>query len=90
MKSFIHLHLHSEYSLLDSNQKISDLVKKVKELNMPAVALTDHGNILGAVNFFNVAKRNGIKAIIGSEMHVTPAKDVALRNVEHRSAHLEG
>ena len=72
MKSFIHLHLHSEYSLLDSNQKISDLVKKVKELNMPAVALTDHGNILGAVNFFNVAKKNGIKAIIGSEMYITP------------------
>ncbi|MEN8222764.1 MAG: PHP domain-containing protein, partial [Acidobacteriota bacterium] len=72
MKSFIHLHLHSEYSLLDSNQKITDLVKKVKELNMPAVALTDHGNILGAVNFFNIAKRNGIKAIIGAEMYITP------------------
>ena len=78
MKSFIHLHLHSEYSLLDSNQKISDLIKKVKEFNMPAVALTDHGSILGAVNFFNVAKKNGIKAIIGSEMYISP-NDIAHR-----------
>ncbi len=72
MNSFIHLHLHTEYSLLDSNQKISDLVRRVKELDMPAVALTDHGNILGAVNFFKVAKKNGIKPIIGSEMYISP------------------
>ncbi len=72
MSSFIHLHLHSEYSLLDSNQKITDLIKRVKELNMPAVALTDHGNILGAVNFYNKAKKSGIKAIVGSELYVSP------------------
>ncbi len=48
------------------------MIKRIKELNMPAVALTDHGNILGAVNFFNVAKKNGVKAIIGSEMYISP------------------
>ncbi len=70
MNSFIHLHLHSEFSLLDSNQKISDLIKKTKQLNMPAVALTDHGNILGAVNFYKNATKNDIKPIIGSELYV--------------------
>ena len=72
MSSFIHLHVHSEYSLLDSNQKISDLVRKARDLSMPAVALTDHGSILGAVNFYKEAKKNGIKAIIGTELYVSP------------------
>jgi len=70
MKSHIHLHLHSEFSLLDSNLKISPLFQKIKELNMPAVALTDHGNILGAVNFYKEAKKNDIKPIIGTEMYL--------------------
>ncbi len=72
MKSFIHLHLHSEYSLLDSSLKISPLIEKVKAMNMPAVALTDHGNILGAVNFYKQARQNNIKPIIGSELYVAP------------------
>lgn len=70
MRSHIHLHLHSEFSLLDSNIKISPLFHRLKELNMPAVALTDHGNILGAVNFYKEAKKNDIKPIIGSEMYL--------------------
>ncbi len=77
-KNFIHLHLHSEYSLLDSNLKIRQMVKRAAELDMPAIALTDHGNILGAVNFYKNAIQSGIKPIIGSEMYLTPF------NIEHR------
>jgi DNA polymerase-3 subunit alpha len=72
MKSFIHLHLHSQFSLLDSSLKISDLVKKAVECKMPAIALTDHGNILGAVNFYKEARKNKIKPIIGAELYVAP------------------
>jgi DNA polymerase-3 subunit alpha len=72
MKSFIHLHLHSEYSLLDSTLKIDDLLKKALAFQMPAVALTDHGSILGAVNFYKKALQNEIKPIIGSELYLTP------------------
>lgn len=72
MKSYIHLHLHSQFSLLDSSLKVSGLVKKAVEYNMPAIALTDHGNILGAVNFYKEARRNKIKPIIGSELYVAP------------------
>jgi DNA polymerase-3 subunit alpha len=72
MKSFIHLHLHSEYSLLDSCLKINGLIKKAQECNMPALALTDHGNILGALTFYKAAKKANIKPIIGSELYVSP------------------
>lgn len=70
MKSFVHLHLHSQFSLLDSSLKIDGLLEQAKVLNMPAVALTDHGNILGAVNFYKQAKKNGIKPVIGSELYL--------------------
>ncbi len=72
MKSFIHLHVHSEYSLLDSSLKIDSLIQRAKELNMPAVALTDHGNVLGSVNFYKKARQNDIKPIIGSELYIAP------------------
>ncbi len=70
MKSFIHLHLHSEYSLLDSTLKIDDLLKKARAFQMPAVALTDHGSILGAVTFYKKALQSEIKPIIGSELYL--------------------
>ena len=70
MNSFIHLHLHSEFSLLDSNLKIPDLIAKANKLNMPAIAMTDHGNILGAVNFYKNATKKGIKPIVGSELYI--------------------
>ncbi len=70
MKNFIHLHLHSEFSLLDSNLKIPALVSRARELQMPAVALTDHGSMLGAVNFYKEARQNDIKPIIGSELYL--------------------
>ena len=72
MKSFIHLHVHSEYSLLDSTLKIDDLLKKARAFQMPAVALTDHGSILGAVNFYKKALQSEIKPIIGSELYLAP------------------
>ncbi|MFA7581631.1 MAG: DNA polymerase III subunit alpha [Candidatus Paceibacterota bacterium] len=70
---FTHLHVHSHYSLLDGLSKIDDLIDYVKELGMEAVALTDHGNIYGAVEFFKKAKKAGIKPIIGCELYVARA-----------------
>ncbi|KPJ70170.1 hypothetical protein AMJ44_00155 [candidate division WOR-1 bacterium DG_54_3] len=70
--SFIHLHNHSEFSVLDGALKIIDLVEAAYKNNMPAVALTDHGNIFGAVSFYKEAKAKGIKPILGCEMYVAP------------------
>ncbi len=73
MKSdFVHLHLHSQYSLLDGAIKFEDLIDRVKELNMGAVAVTDHGNLFGAYEFHRKAKEKGVKPIIGCEIYVTP------------------
>lgn len=69
--AFTHLHLHTEYSLLDGEIKIEDLVKRAKELNMKSVAITDHGNMFGAVNFYKALKKEGIKPIIGSEIYIS-------------------
>ncbi|HEY6097199.1 MAG TPA: DNA polymerase III subunit alpha, partial [Candidatus Deferrimicrobium sp.] len=72
MSEFVHLHLHSQYSLLDGTIKIKDLVRKVAEMKMPAVALTDHGGMIGTVDFYEKATQAGIKPIIGSEVYVAP------------------
>ena len=72
MKPFIHLHLHSEYSFLDSNLKIKQIIKRAKECSMPAVALTDHGNMIGGIHFYKEAIANDIKPIIGSELYIAP------------------
>jgi DNA polymerase-3 subunit alpha len=69
---FIHLHNHSEFSILDGAVRIPDLVEAAYENKMPAVALTDHGNIFGAVTFFKEAKARGIKPILGCEVYVAP------------------
>jgi DNA polymerase-3 subunit alpha len=69
---FIHLHLHSEYSLLDGGNRIDRLVQRVKELGMPAVALTDHGNLFGAVAFYETCHKHGVKPILGVEAYVAP------------------
>ena len=68
--NFVHLHVHSDYSLLDSCAKVDELVAKAKRLNMPALALTDHGNMFGALNFWHICRANGINPIVGEEFYV--------------------
>lgn len=70
--NFVHLHVHSEYSLLDGAIKMHDLVKKAHEYKMPAVAVTDHGNMFGAIEFYQLAYSVGIKPIIGAEVYIAP------------------
>lgn len=69
---FVHLHLHTEYSLLDGAIRIEDLVKRAKELKMRALAITDHSNIFGSFDFFSLAKKHGVKPILGCEMYIAP------------------
>jgi DNA polymerase III subunit alpha len=75
MPQFVHLHLHTDYSMLDGACDVEKLVKRAKELGMPAVAMTDHGNIFGAVHFVNAAKAVGIKPIVGCELYVCKKDD---------------
>lgn len=70
MKEFVHLHLHTEYSMLDGAARIDQLLKLCKEKNMPACAITDHGNMYGVMKFYYNALKNGIKPIIGCEFYV--------------------
>ena len=70
--NFVQLHNHTHYSLLDGASKIPDLVKRAKELGMPAVGITDHGNMHGAYEMWSAAVNAGIKPIIGIEAYVTP------------------
>jgi DNA polymerase-3 subunit alpha len=89
---FAHLHLHSTYSLLDGAIRPTDLVKKVKELGMKSVAVTDHGNMFGAIEFYEAAKKEGVKPIIGYEAYVAPGSRFEKRNqedlVDGRAYHL--
>ncbi len=73
VSSFVHLHNHSHYSLLDGACRIDDLVRTAKEFGMPALALTDHGNLHGAVEFYKKCGKSGIKPLIGCEVYVAPA-----------------
>ncbi len=75
MSQFVHLHLHTDYSMLDGACDVEKLCHRAKELGMPAVAMTDHGNIFGAVHFVNAAKAAGIKPIIGCELYVCKKDD---------------
>ena len=72
MTDFVHLHVHTEYSLLDGACRIDRLVKKAAELGQKAVAITDHGVMYGVVDFYRAAKKAGIKPIIGCEVYVAP------------------
>ena len=72
-ENFVHLHLHTDYSLLDGACEIEKLMDRAASLKMPAVAMTDHGNLFGAVKFYEAAKKRNIKPIIGCEVYVAPA-----------------
>lgn len=69
---FVHLHVHTEYSLLDGASRITSLVKRAKELGMPAIAITDHGSMYGIIDFYKQARKQGIKPILGCEVYVAP------------------
>src|SRR3954454_3253471 len=75
MSQFVHLHLHTDYSMLDGACDVEKLCYRAKGLGMPAVAMTDHGNIFGAVHFVNAAKAAGIKPIVGCELYVCKKDD---------------
>ncbi|MDZ4246584.1 MAG: PHP domain-containing protein, partial [Dehalococcoidia bacterium] len=81
---FTHLHVHTEYSLLDGMCRIKQLVARVKELGMTSVAITDHGNVHGIIDFYLEARAQGIKPIIGSEVYVAPSGTQS-RNVSEKS-----
>lgn len=70
MPQFAHLHLHSQYSLLDGANRLDDVLLAAREAGMPAVALTDHGNLFGAIEFYNRARKHGVKPILGIEAYV--------------------
>ena len=70
--AFIHLHVHTEYSLLDGSGKIPELIQRAKELGQTALAVTDHGVMYGAVRFYKEAKAQGIHPIIGCEVYLAP------------------
>src|ERR1700693_2900278 len=85
--SFVHLHCHTDYSLLDGACEISQLMKVVAEQKMPAVAMTDHGNLFGAVAFYNHAKDNGVHPVIGCEVYVAQ-QGIGVRSESNRYNHL--
>ena len=70
---FVHLHLHSQYSLLDGANRLPELCRRVGELGMSAVAVTDHGNMFGAFAFYHEAIKNGVRPILGVEAYIAPA-----------------
>lgn len=80
---FVHLHVHSEYSILDGACRIPALVEKAKRLEMPAVALTDHGSLAGAVELHREARKAGIKPIIGCEVYVADDRKAQTKGYAH-------
>ena len=87
--SFVHLHTHTEYSLLDGSNKVKDYVKRVKELGMTAAAITDHGVMYGVVDFYEACKAEGIKPVLGCEVYVAPGSRFA-KEVSTRTLFLDG
>jgi DNA polymerase-3 subunit alpha len=82
--NFTHLHLHTEYSLLDGANKIKELAKKVKELGMSSVAMTDHGNMFGAIDFYTTMRKEGIKPVIGIEAYIHNQDDIGDKSTKQR------
>ena len=88
--SFTHLHVHTEYSLLDGSNKIKEYVARVKELGMKSAAITDHGVMYGVIEFYRAARNAGIKPILGCEVYVAPGSrfDKVAGTTEDRYYHL--
>ncbi len=82
MTSFVHLHVHTEYSMLDGAARVGELIGEVAKQGMPAIAMTDHGNVFGAFDFYKQAKKNGVKPIIGIEAYVAPESRFDKRRVK--------
>ena len=85
---FVHLHVHTEYSLLDGSIRIKDLIHQTKELGMDSVAITDHGSMFGVIQFYKEAKKNGIKPIIGSEVYIAMNKYTEKEPKDKNNYHL--
>ena len=89
MSEFVHLHIHSEFSLLDGANRIKDLPVRAKELGMKAMAITDHGVMYGAIDFYKACKKEGIKPIIGCEVYVAPRSRYNKEpNIDNKYNHL--
>jgi DNA polymerase-3 subunit alpha len=87
---FVHLHLHTQFSLLDGACRIPELLNLAKHYRMDSLAITDHGNLFGAIDFYLEAQRAGIKPIVGSEVYIAPGSrlDKAASGIEEASYHL--
>ena len=87
---FVHLHVHTNYSLLDGACRVGELVKRAAELGFPALAMTDHGNLFGAVEFYETCTKAGIKPIIGCEGYIAPKSrfDRTGTGIRDTNAHL--
>jgi DNA polymerase-3 subunit alpha len=84
--SFVHLHFHTEYSTLDGAVRIADAAKKAKQLGMPALAITDHGVMYGAIEFYEECNKAGIKPIIGCEVYVAPGSHTERKAASQRES----
>ena len=86
--NFAHLHVHTEYSLLDGSNKIKEYVARVKELGMTAAAITDHGVMYGVIDFYRAARAAGINPVLGCEVYVAPSDKVSFYRMQilHRSS----
>ena len=87
-KNFVHLHVHTEYSLLDGAARINDLLDAAKNFGMTSLAITDHGTMYGVIDFYKAAKARGVKPIIGCEVYVAPNSRLDRESVNEKYFHL--
>ena len=84
IRQFTHLHLHTEYSLLDGANKIKQLAKTIKSMGMTSVAMSDHGNMFGTIDFYNTMKKEGLKPIIGMEAYLHNSDKLDDKSIKQR------
>src|SRR5208282_452504 len=85
---FVHLHVHTQYSLLDGACRVDELVKKAVDFGMPALGMTDHGNMFGAIHFYQACQKAKIKPIIGCEAYITPTNRFDKNSDQKNICHL--